>query len=113
VAWVKRVHGGTLNPDHSQDLSIPWYLSQVIHDHSYPYDIEQVRPQGARLYDTLLVTQWAGGNFVNAGPPGVEEVLQDNLKEILKPGPREDEAREIIFQELGRWTHHLDCMSWN
>ena len=56
---------------------------------------------GARWYDTLLVTQWTSGSFVNVGPPGVEEILQDDLKEILKPGAREEEAREIVFRELG------------
>lgn len=50
---------------------------------------------------------------MNIGPPGVEEILQDDLKEILKPGDREDEARDLIFRELGRWTRHVDYMFWN
>lgn len=101
MAWLKREHNLALNPDHSEDLTIPWYLSDAIEDRDYPYDLELVRPQGSE-YEMMLVTQWAGGPFVNIGPPGEEEVLQGDLKEILKPGAREDEARDTVLQGLGR-----------
>lgn len=48
---------------------------------------------------------------MNVGPSEVEEILQDDLKELLKPGALEDEARDIIFRDLGRWTYHVDCIS--
>ena len=85
VEWIKREHGLALEPDHSEDLTIPFYLADAIEAHDYPYDIELVRPQGSKWLETMLVTQWAGGPFVNTGPLGVEEILQGDLKEILKP----------------------------
>ena len=48
-----------------------------------------------------LIIQWSSGRFVNIGPDGVEEVLQDNLKNILKPREREDEACKVVLKEFG------------
>ena len=104
AAWLKREHGMAIKPDHSEDLSIPWYLPDAIEAHNYPYDIEQVQPQDVVWCETLLITQWANGPFLNIGPPGVEEILQDNLKGVIKHGAREDEAHDTVFQGLGGQT---------
>ena len=63
------------------------------------------------ICDFLLITQRVRGPFLNVGPTGVEEVLQDNLEGILKPGEREDEACERIFRELGRQMYDTDRIS--
>lgn len=112
VAWLKRDKKLAINPDHSEDLSIPCHLASAVEEHNFPYDIEQVR-QGPGWYKTMLVTQWASGSFVNVGPPDVEEIPQDDLKGMLKPGPEEDEARDTVLRDLGWWTHRVNRASWN
>ena len=101
LEWFERTYGKRLNPDHSQDLTIPLRLADVIDERRYPYDLELVVPQGASGIEMLLVTQFQNGQFFNVGPPDMEEILQDDLKDRMKAGDREDVARERVFQELG------------
>ena len=56
-------------------------------------------------YDFIFVTQRAEGPFTNVGTTGIDEVLQDDLKGIFKPGKEEEEASELLLWEFGRWTH--------
>ena len=47
--------------------------------------------------DLLLITQMVRGNFLNIGP---EEVVQADLKDILKLGEHESRAREVLLQKV-------------
>jgi len=86
-AWFKRVYNVDLAEDHSQDISIPWCLEDYAQERGYPSSIELAFRLDAPP-DFLLVTQRAYGRFLNTGPPDVEEVLQDDLKDTLKSGDR-------------------------
>ena len=79
------------------------YLDEVIHERGYPNDIDLIQRRDATWYNFLLVTRGIQGPFLNVGPAGVEEVLQDGLRDMLKPGEQEERARKMILRELGRW----------
>ena len=102
VAWIKRITGMDLNPDHSEDLTVRMYLAEAIRNGDHPYDAELAQRRDVPWYDFLLVTQWTSGRFVNIGPDGVEEVLQDDLKNVLKSGELEDMARKVAFRDFGK-----------
>ena len=91
-----------LNPDHSEDLTVRMYLAEAIRNGDHPYDAELAQRRDVPWYDFLLVTQWTSGRFVNIGPDGVEEVLQDDLKNVLKSGELEDMARKVAFRDFGK-----------
>ena len=55
----------------------------------------------------MVITQVAKGPFKNHTPKEAE-VVQDSLKDLLKPGEVEEKARELILQVFGRWMH--DCV---
>ena len=61
----------------------------------------------------MFVTRRATGRFLNIGPAGIEEVLQDNLKNLLQPGEVEDNAREVVLKEFGGWMCDVDRVSCN
>ena len=85
-------------------------LEDTFHLHGYPFNVEFTMNQGIENCDLLLVTQQTTGSLLNLGPEGEEEVLQDDLRDILKPGEWEDEARRKLFEGFGRWppsTVHL------
>lgn len=107
-AWLKRTYGIDLNRDHSQDLTVCQYLGKAIEERDLPYDVKLAQRRDVPWYDFMLVTKWTRGRFMNVGPPGVEEVLQDDLKDLLKAGELEDNARGVLLREFGRWTHGVD-----
>ena len=88
-------------------------LDHAIGERRLPYDIRLAQRRDVAWYDFLLVTRTINGRFVNVGLAGLEEVLQDNLKGILKPDKIETEAREVITREFGRLASNVDCASWN
>ena len=112
-AWLKRTLNLDLNPDHSEDLTIFYHLEDAIYEHGFACDLDLIRRQGIPWFDFLLTTQITDGPFLNIGPPGVEEVLQDDLKYILRPGELEDTAREKALRELGRRTFDVGRMCWD
>ena len=61
--------------------------------------------QGGETLDVLFVTQRIRGDFVNIGPQGSEEVTQDDLKVILKPGEREETVSGMLFEEFNTWIY--------
>lgn len=101
-ARFKRVHDVDISDDHSEDLNILWYMENYIHERVFSNSIDLVQCQDASPFDFLLVTQRAYGQFLNTGPPWVEEVLQDDLKDTLKPGVEEERARAVLRREFGR-----------
>lgn len=113
VAWFERKCKIKLNPDHREDLSVLVNLDKDLTERGLPYDIEFAHRTDVRWNDFLLVTQWISGPFTNLGVPGSSEVTQDDLKDILKPGEEEEEARKVILREYGRWTQDVGCASWN
>ena len=102
-----------LTPDHSKDLSILADFHMDLVKLDLPYGIEFTYRADVQWNDFFLVTQWTPGPFMNHGVPGSEEVIQDDLKDILKPEKEEEEAREVILHEFGEWTQDVDCVSWN
>ena len=102
--WFKRKYGIELDKDHSEDLSIPSELETTIQELGYPAEVEFAPRQVTGESDFVVVTQVAHGLFENFTPQELE-VVQDNLKDMLKPGEREEKAREIIFQVYGRRMH--------
>jgi len=103
LAWYQRNHDVGLDPDHSEDLTIPLELDSAIENLGYNWVIECAQSNDAQNHDFLLVTQRIHGQFRNLGPEGEEEVLQDDLKDVLKRGEEEDLARSIFLQKLRRW----------
>lgn len=91
--------------DHSDDITIIWYLLDDISKHGYSLRLIQALDTHPATLDLLVITQGTRGRFPNAGPRGIEGVLQDDLKEILKPGEHEEKVRKVLLQEFGRWTH--------
>ena len=78
------------------------YLRDIIHERGYSNDIDFVQRRDVAWFDFLLVTQCARGPFLNIGPAGIEEVLQDDSKDTLKPGEQKERTREVTLRELGR-----------
>ena len=78
------------------------HLQNVLDETGYPNEIELAQRRGVSWYGFLFVTQRARGRFVNVRPGGIEEVLQDDLKDKVKPGKLEDAARKRVFEELGK-----------
>ena len=73
LLWLDRKFKISLNPDHSEDLTIPWHLEIAMNERGHNWDIEfSQRGDG----NFLLVTQRIHGQFKNLGPEGEEEVLQ-------------------------------------
>ena len=110
-AWLKERHGIDLPDDHSGDLTIVVYLQRDLLDHGYGNRIASVRPGDGTVYNLMIVTQWFKGEFLNTGPEDVEEILQDDLEHFLKPRKKDEQARTVLLQELGKWTY--DCVSCN
>ena len=102
LGWYKRKHGSDLNADHSEDLTIVVALEDAIQDRGRDWHVEFAPSRGGQDHDFLLVTQRIRGGFINLGPVGEEEVVQDDLKDLLKPGPQEDAAREMLSKHLSR-----------
>jgi len=107
-AWFKRVSNIELKANHSQDLTIIRHLGEAVHKAGGPYKaIKFAQRRDVAWYDFMFVTQRAEGPFMNVGPSGLDEVLQENLKDILTSGKEEEEAREMLLRKFGRWTHDL------
>jgi len=105
-AWFKRLSNIELKANHSQDITIIHYLGEAVHKAGGPYEaIKLAQRRDVVWYDFIFVTQRAEGPFMNVGPSGLDEVLQDDLKGIFKPGKEEEEASELLLREFGRWTH--------
>ena len=112
--WFKRNYTDEpLDPDGSEDLTVPLRLAGVIQERGYPFDLESVLPQCSQQREMFLVTRFFKGVFINTGPPGVEEILQGDPKPLLIAGDREDVVRERVLKELGWLVHNVDCVSWN
>jgi len=110
--WFKRLSKIELNENHSEDFTIIRYLGEYVHKAGGPYRaIKFAQRRDVAWYDFIYVTQRAEGPFMNVGPSGIDEVLQDDLKGIFKPGKEEEEASELLLREFGRWTH--DSVSRN
>jgi len=98
---------------HSQDGTVLAELDGVFTDRDYPYSIEFSQRRYEPWDDFLVVTQSITGSFVNVGPTGIDEVVQANLKDVLKSGEGEEKAREVMSRELGRWIQSVDRIPWN
>ena len=102
AAWLKRKYNMDLAENHSQDLTIFAYLMDVLDDHGYDVcNLKIVEGQDPMEFNVLIITQRIHGKFLNVGPPG-EEVLQDDLKDILKPGELEKKVNAVLLEALGQ-----------
>lgn len=106
--WWNRAKHDNHEGQYSQDLTIVADLSEVIEELGYPYTIELAQRRYEPWCDFLVVTQWVAGPFLNVGPTGILEVVQANLKDILKAGKREEDVRELMFEKFGRWIQSGD-----
>ena len=106
-AWLQRAYGIDLPNDHSQDITIMWYLLGDFHERGYSdrLQLTQAQDTDPATLDLLVITQGSLGQFLNVGPAGIEEVVQDDLKDTLKPGENEKKVRKVLLREFGRWTH--------
>ena len=105
--WLKEKRNGRDIPDdRSADLTIAMHLTDAILERGYSNDIQYVQTRNATGLDLLIVTQWRRGEFLNTGPEGEEEILQDDLKDLLKPEKEDEEARKVLFREFGKWTYN-------
>ena len=102
--WLKRIHGIDIADDHSQDLRILKKLLKDMRDRGYPDNLELVQSKESddAALDLLVVTKTRVGKFRNTGPPRVEEVVQEDLKNIFKPGRCEKKWIKMLSQEFGR-----------
>ena len=101
--WLHRTYNISLSPDHSQDLTVTMRLEMALNELGYNWEIEFAQHHDDDNHDLMLVTQRIHGRFRNLGPEGEEEVLQDDLKDILKPGIEEDVARKVLLQYFRGW----------
>jgi len=85
-SWLQRTYNVSLKPDHSEDLTATGRLEEAINEHGYDWQVEFGQHHNVRNYDLLLVTQRVYGQFMNHGPVGEEEVLQNDLRDILTSG---------------------------
>jgi len=92
-----------VNEDGPEDLNIAAYLERDIQERGHPNDILIAPGQDEQVFDFLLVTQRARGPFLKTGPTWLMEVLQDDLKDVLKSGGREEKARVMLSRDFGRW----------
>ena len=65
-------------------------------------ELVQGRETDDAALDILVVTKTRHGKFQNTGPPGIDEVVQEDLKNIFKPGRSEMKWTKILFREFGR-----------
>lgn len=104
--WLERTYNIRLNSDHSEDLTATSCLEEALQELGYDWEMEFAQNHDHQNHDLLLVTQRIHGRFMNKGPEGVEEVLQNDLKGILKRGKQEDVARRVLLQDFRRWSLH-------
>ena len=95
-AWLKRKHNLELAENHSGDLTVVGHLVNVLVIQGYSCDIETVQGRDPMALDLLFVTRTICRQFLNVGSSG-EEVLQDDLKVILKPREQEGKVREVLL----------------
>ena len=103
-AWLQQAHNLHLPDDHSQDISIMCYLLDDIRKQGYSNRLllTQAQDTDPAALDLLVITQSACGDFLNTGPAGVEEVLQDDLKDMLKPGEQEEKTHEVLLKKFSK-----------
>ena len=102
--WLKRIHGIDIADNHSQDLKILMQLMGDLWDRGYVDNLMLVQSKDTddAALDLLVVTKTRIGKFRNTGPLGVEEVVQEDLKNIFKPGRCEKKWIKVLSQEFGR-----------
>ena len=100
TAWIKRRYNVNLAENHSTDLTILARLVQILDANHYSCDVTIVQGQDPMELNILFPTQQIRGDFLNIGPPG-EEVIQDNLKDVLKPGQQEERIRQVLLDMFG------------
>ena len=62
LEWFKRNYADEpLDPDGSEDLTVPLRLAGVIQERGYPFDLESVLPQGSQQREMFLVTRFCKG----------------------------------------------------
>ena len=67
-------------------------------------ELVQSRETDDATLDILVKTKIKVGRFYNTGPPGIEEVVQEDLKNIFKPGRLEKKWIKILSKDFGRRT---------
>jgi hypothetical protein len=103
-AWLQRVHGVGLPDDHSVDFTILMYMVQDIEKYGLDTDLRLVQAQDSdpSAMDLLIVTKRICGEFINSGPAGVEEILEESIKNKLEPADDERNAIDALLEVLGR-----------
>ena len=110
--WFKRRYDEDLDEDHSEDLTILWHLAGAARRHGYPLgNLVPVLRQDEHVYEFMWITQRVRGEFRNTGPSEIY-VLQDDLKDVVQPGEKEETARGLLFDEFGRWIHVCTSHIW-
>ena len=103
-AWLKKQYGINLPDNHCQDLAILSHLRKDMRcsGHFDNLELVQSRETDDAALDILVITKRRSGKFQNTGPIGVEEVVQEDLRNIFKPGRSEMKWTRKLFQEFGR-----------
>jgi len=111
--WWGKLNNTTYRGAHTEDGTVLGALHLAFIDHSYPFRIGLAQCRHDPWSDFLVITQSKRGWFLNTGPTGLEEVIQADLKDVLKPGEREKKACELIYQDLGRRIQSVDRIPWD
>lgn len=87
--WFKRMYNVYPKEDYSDNLTIMWDLMDIGSDHDDSDNVIAIPSQDESVVDFMFVTQSARGPF-------------RGLKDIMKPGEKEEEVRELLSREIGQ-----------
>jgi len=87
------------------DLTIFYHMLTPAYDYGCKILLVVGQDTEPGVADTLFITKTVRGEFLHTGwtgPEGPYEVIQDDLKNIYKPGEVEDKLSKVISKDFGR-----------
>ena len=99
-AWFKKTYNCELKSDHSQDITIPIELEDLVKEKDMAFGCNPVQRRLELELDFLVITQIERGPFIHDGPEAYDEVLQEDRRPI--PGQKEEKVKAWLENELGK-----------
>ena len=107
LKWYIRKYNRDLSHLSSLSVDLTIFSKMLVPIQQHGYDIVLVAGPDTKpgVNDILLITRRVHGEFLHTGwnvQDQMHEVVQDDLKDILKPGEAEDRVRDVLSQNFGR-----------
>ena len=99
-AWFKKTSGIELKSNHSQDLSIPLKLDNLVKEMDMAFGCCPAPRRLELVSDCLVITQIDPGPFIHDGPETYDEVLEEDRRPV--PGVNEEKVKAWLENEVGK-----------